>query len=223
MSATAVIAPTAPAAIISAPKKAAAAKPKAPKEKKAIKKAEHPAWANMMESAVKSLNEKGGTSIPAIKKYILANFKVDAEHITTHLRRGSKAALASGKLTQAKGHGLSGSFKLGAGKVKKAAAPAKKTIKIKKAAAKKAASPKKSGSAKKAAKPKKSTGTPKVAKTGAKPKKASAKPKKAGAKTKKITKKIVKKAPSPIKIKTSKKIKAPKAPKPKTTKKAAAK
>jgi hypothetical protein len=84
----------------------------------------------MMEAAVKGLNEKRGSSISAIKKYIVANYKVDAEHLTPHLRRGAKAALASGKLVQAKGTGLTGSFKAGAGKGGKKASPAKKTIKV---------------------------------------------------------------------------------------------
>jgi len=76
--------------------------------------AHHPPWADMMCAAVKSLNEKHGSSIPAIKKYILANYTIDIEpsKITPMMKRGAKAALASKMLRQVKGKGLSGSFKL---------------------------------------------------------------------------------------------------------------
>ena len=53
---------------------AAAAKPA--KAKKPAKKAEHPPSGVMVLAAVKALKDKKGSSLPAIKKYIAANYKV---------------------------------------------------------------------------------------------------------------------------------------------------
>jgi len=72
----------------------------------------HPPWADMMVEAVTNLHHRGGSSVPAIKKYITSTFTIDNEKITPLLRRGAKAALTSKKLKQVKGKGLSGSFKL---------------------------------------------------------------------------------------------------------------
>merc|ERR1712110_4549 len=55
----------------------AAAAPKVAKAKKPAKKAEHPPSAVMVLAAVKALKDKKGSSLPAIKKYIAANYKVD--------------------------------------------------------------------------------------------------------------------------------------------------
>jgi hypothetical protein len=76
--------------------------------------AHHPPWADMMCAAVQSLNEKHGSSMSAIKKYILSHYTIDidANKITPMLKRGLKAATASKKLRHVKGHGLAGSFKL---------------------------------------------------------------------------------------------------------------
>jgi len=96
-------------------------KPKAPKPaaeggkvKTKHAHAHHPPWADMMMTAVKALNERHGSSVPAIKKYILSTYKIDTEpdKITPMLRRGLKAAMASNKLKQVKGKGLAGSFKM---------------------------------------------------------------------------------------------------------------
>jgi len=76
--------------------------------------AHHPPWADMMCVAVQSLNEKHGSSMLAIKKYILSHYTIDidANKFTPMLKRGLKAATASKKLRHVKGHGLAGSFKL---------------------------------------------------------------------------------------------------------------
>ena len=68
----------------------------------------------MMVAAVKALNEKHGSSMPAIKKYILSTYNIDTgpEKVTPMLRRGLKAATASNKLTHVKGKGLAGSFRI---------------------------------------------------------------------------------------------------------------
>jgi len=161
-----------------APKKAAA-KPKKP--------ADHPPVAEMVNTAIKSLGERKGSSLAAIKKYVAANNKVDMDRINPFIRRYLKKAVEDGKLVQTKGTGASGSFKLSkpakeekpkkkpAAKKPAAKKPAAKKEKAKKPAAKK--SPKKA--AKKAKTPKKEKAkkpkTPKKPKAKKTPKKAAAK------------------------------------------------
>ncbi|CAL1290283.1 unnamed protein product [Larinioides sclopetarius] len=177
-------------------------KAKTPKAKKPKTVPTHPKVSEMVNAAIASLKERGGSSVQAIKKYIKANYKVDAEKLSPFIKKYLKTAVASGGLVQTKGKGATGSFRMGgsasSGKEKKVAA------KPKKAAVKAAPKPKK---------PK--TTTPKKA---AKPKKVAAKPKKTPTKkTKPATPKKVAK-PKTVKAKT------PKAKKPKATpKKAAAK
>ncbi|KNE87684.1 hypothetical protein PSTG_18925 [Puccinia striiformis f. sp. tritici PST-78] len=137
----------------------------------------------MVNSAIKSLKERGGSSLQAIKKYITANYKTDAEKLSPFIKKYIKGAVASGALVQTKGKGASGSFKLASKEKKPAAAKktaaAKKPVAAKKAVAEKkpkaAAAPKKVKSPSKA---KKATKAPAAKKPKApKPKKAAAKPK----------------------------------------------
>jgi histone H1/5 len=183
------------------PAKKAAAKPK--------KVAEHPPVAEMVSSAISNLKDKKGSSLAAIKKYVAANNKVDMDRIASFIRRYLKKAVADGKLTQTKGTGASGSFKLAKPeKVEKKpkAKPAAKPKVAKPKAAKKAKTPKKA--AKKPAAKKDVKKTPKKAakkatKSPKKEKKAKAtKPKKPMAKTSKSPKKAAKK---PAAKKTAKK------------------
>lgn len=188
---------SAPAPATTTPKKSKAAASKKPRVKPA-----HPPTSDMVNAAIKNLKERGGSSLQAIKKYISANYKVDAEKLAPFIRKYLKAAVVSGALTQPKGKGASGSFKLSVksegkaatGAVKKAKAPAKpkgekkpkaaaaKKTGVKKPAAKKVAKPAKSPKAKKVSKP--PTKKPK----SPKPKKAAVKkaktPKKTAAKKK---------------------------------------
>ena len=105
----------------------------------------HPIYIDMVTTAIAALREKGGSSRQAIIKYITANYKVNADVISTFIKSSLKKGVAAGVLKQVKGAGASGSFKLE--KVKK---PAKKAVK--KPAAKKSAA--KKPAAKKAAKSK---------------------------------------------------------------------
>lgn len=168
----------------SAPKKAAA-KPKKPMD--------HPPVAEMVNTAIKSLAEKKGSSLAAIKKHVAANNKVDMDRLTPFIRRYLKKAVTDGKLVQTKGTGASGSFKLA--KPAKEEKPKKKPA-AKKPAAKKPAAKKEKKAKKPAAKksPKKAA---KKAKTPTKEKKAKKvkTPKKPKAKTaaKKTPKKAAKK------------------------------
>merc|ERR1712039_581659 len=72
---------------------AAAAKPA--KAKKPAKKAEHPPSAVMVLAAVKALKDKKGSSLPAIKKYIAANYKVDVAKISPFIRKAIKKLVAN--------------------------------------------------------------------------------------------------------------------------------
>ncbi|WP_457844077.1 histone H1/H5 family protein, partial [Staphylococcus aureus] len=50
--------------------------------------------------------------LQAIKKYVSANYKVDAEKMSPFIKKYLKSAVVSGTLVQTKGKGASGSFKL---------------------------------------------------------------------------------------------------------------
>lgn len=161
----------------------AAASPKkaAPKKKPATKKpADHPKYIDMIAAAIVALKERNGSSRQAIVKYIKANYKV-GDNADVHVKMALKRGVASGALSQPKGTGASGSFKV----VKKAEPkkpapkkPAKKPAK-KKPAAKKPAktTPKKKKPAKKATSAKK-TKKPAAKKPAAKKPAAKKTPKK---------------------------------------------
>ena len=165
-----------------------------PTKKAAPKKAaEHPAYKDMIATAIKALANKSGSSKVAISKYITANYKVGDRH-ESQLKLALLRGLKSGALVKKTGLGCAGSFKLAAvekkAAVKKPAAkkpaakkPAAKKTAAKKTAAKKAGTPKKKVAAKS---PKKKTAaakktTPKKKPTAAKKKPAAKKatPKKA--------------------------------------------
>ena len=132
--------------------KAAAAKPKKAKAAKT-----HPPTGEMVVNAVKTLKERGGSSLQAIKKFLAAQYKVDVEKLAPFIKKFLKSAVAKGQLLQTKGKGASGSFKLPAA-AKKEAAP--KAVKPKSAAPKKAAGEKKKPAKKSVAKKPKAAGSP---------------------------------------------------------------
>lgn len=172
------------------------------KKKAAPKKpAEHPKYIDMIVAAITALKERNGSSRQAILKYIQANYKV-GDGASTHLKMALKRGVTSGALSQPKGTGASGSFKVVKKEApkKKAAAkkkPAAKKPAAKKPAAKKAAAkkstPKKKPAAKKST-PKK-TKKPAAKKTSAK-KPAAKKPAKKPAAKKPAAKKAPKKKPA---------------------------
>lgn len=171
----------------------AASPKKAKATKKPAKPAEHPKYIDMISAAITSLKERTGSSRQAIAKYIKANYKV-GDGADTHIKMALKRGVASGALSQVKGAGASGSFK-----VVKKEAPKKKKPAAKKPAAKKPAA--KKPASKKAATKK----TPKKAAKKSTPKKAAKKPaakkaaKKPAAKkpaSKKASKKTPKKKPA---------------------------
>ena len=80
------------------------------KAAKPRKPAAHPPYAEMIAKAIVGLGDKKGSSKVAIKKYILANFKVeDTKAANTQLNIALKRGVAGGKLITAKGH--AGTFK----------------------------------------------------------------------------------------------------------------
>lgn len=82
----------------------------------------HPKISVMVEAAIRDLKERRGSSLPAIKKYIDNNYKVDMTRMTPLIKKYLKTAVANGALLQTSGKGASGSFKLktsGSAKVEK--------------------------------------------------------------------------------------------------------
>ena len=150
----------------------AAAKSPAKKAAKPKAKAAHPPTSQMVLAAVKALKERNGSSLPAIKKYIAANYKVDVVKLAPFIKKALKSLTEKGKLVQTKGKGASGSFKVAA------AAKAEKKPKAKKPKTpkKKAKSPKKKAAAKKPAGEKKKKSPKKAAKKPAAKKPAAKKP-----------------------------------------------
>ena len=108
----------------------------------------HPKYEDMVKAAILALKDKKGSSVPAIAKYLAANFKLPANFkkvLSTQLKNLVKA----GKLLKIKAsYKLGDALKKAPKKPKKKAA--KKPKKAKKAAAKKAV--KKPKKAKKATK-----------------------------------------------------------------------
>ncbi|XP_015370472.1 PREDICTED: histone H1A, sperm-like [Diuraphis noxia] len=187
-------------------------KKKAPATKTKSAAAAHPSTAVMVISAVKELNEKKGSSLSAIKKYMATNYKVDSAKLAPFIRKFLKAAVVKGALVQTNGTGAMGHFRLPVDAKKKpvaakkpsAAAASKKKVAAKKPAAKAAAS---------AGTPKKRKLAAKKAPTAAEPaakksKAVAAKPRKSLVKAKKPV--VASKPPKAKKASAVTKVKAPK-------------
>ena len=166
-------------------------------KKPAVKKpADHPTYKEMIVAAITTLKERNGSSRQAIVKYITANYKV-GDNATVHVKLALKRMVTNKDLTQTKGTGASGSFKVvKKAEPKKPKKPAAKKPAAKKTTAKKAAA--KKPAAKKATPKKK----PAAKKKAATPKKAAKKPAKKATAKKPAAKKVTKKTP---KKKTAKK------------------
>nr|XP_045586920.1 histone H1-like [Procambarus clarkii] len=81
----------------------------------------------MVLAAVAALKDRKGSSLQAIKKYVVANNKVEAAKIAIYIRRFLKKAVADGILVQTKGSGASGSFKLAVAEKRAVLTPKKAT------------------------------------------------------------------------------------------------
>ncbi|XP_021706524.1 histone H1-like [Aedes aegypti] len=194
-----------------------------PRDRQAEEAVDHPPVNDMVVAAIKTLKERNGSSLQAIKKYIAANYKCDVAKLAPFLKKALKNGVEKGKFVQTKAPAASGSFKLKA-EAKKAASEKKPKKagekKAKKATGEKKKATKKPAGEKKAKKPagekkaKKPAAAKKAKAAGAKAAKKAGGVKKAAAPKQKATK------PS----KTA--AKKPKTPKPKKAapaKKAAAK
>lgn len=178
--------------------------------KQSKSKSNHPPTSEMVNTAIKGLKEKSGSSLQAIKKYIGSNYKVDSEKLAPFIRKYLKSAVQSGSLVQTKGKGASGSFKLAASA---SAQGTQKKVTSKKVVKSGDVSVKNSNVTA-VDKKKKKTPAAKTNSTASRTKKA------ATAIEKKITK--VTKSPSKAKKTVKSPTKKPKAPKPKTVKSVAA-
>ncbi|XP_076246010.1 histone H1-like [Calliopsis andreniformis] len=121
-------------------------------------KSSHPPTSAMVKAAIKELKDRKGSSVKAIKKYIIATYNVDDSKLAPLIKRYIKTAITSGAVVQTKGSGASGSFKLPVSaqekiKAKKAKIPEKKAVEKKVLTKKPASSKKTAKSVKKAAVP----------------------------------------------------------------------
>lgn len=91
------------ATAVATPAQASPKKSKAGASKKPRVKPAHPRTSEMVWNAIKSLKERGGSSLQAIKKYIAANYKVDSDKHAQFIKKYLKTAVASGELVQTKG------------------------------------------------------------------------------------------------------------------------
>lgn len=138
---------------VSTDKKAPVTKPKKVK----APASQHPKYSVMIESAIKALAERSGSSRQAILKYVTANYDLEPKKAASQLKLALKRAVAGGQLKMAKQSGKgAGCYKLSSGaeggkktKPKKKTEesllpPTKKETKIKKkAVVKKPPAPKK--------------------------------------------------------------------------------
>merc|ERR1712026_461987 len=160
---------------------AAATPKKAAKAKKPAAKPTHPPVATMVVAAIGALKDRKGSSLPAIKKYIAATYKVDVAKLAPFIRRALKKGVEAKKLIKVKA-----SYKLAKEEKKpKAKKPKAKKPKAKKPKAKKVKKSPKPAAKKPAAKktPKKAAAKKPAAKKPAAKKPAAKKtPKKAAPK-----------------------------------------
>jgi len=150
--AAAPVAPVSDAPAKSPKKKAAAPKKAASGAKKAKSAGNHPKYSEMVQQALSTLKERGGSSRQAILKYIVKNFQVgnDEAVVNQHLKVALKNGVKNDSLKQSKGTGATGSFRIGEKKTEKKVAPKKKAAAPKKAAAAKKPKPAKAKAATKA-------------------------------------------------------------------------
>ncbi|KER29763.1 hypothetical protein T265_03673 [Opisthorchis viverrini] len=96
----------APNSALAVSRTAKSSKPKIP--------ANHAPVIDMVKASISTGKDRKGISLPTIKKFIGANYKVDVEKLDPHIRRGIVHAVETGVLVRVsnKGKGASGSFKV---------------------------------------------------------------------------------------------------------------
>ncbi|EFP05958.1 hypothetical protein GCK72_017410 [Caenorhabditis remanei] len=75
----------------------------------------HPSYMEMIKGAISAIDNGKGSSKAAILKYIAQNYHVgeNLPKVNSHLRSVLKKAVDSGDIEQARGHGATGSFRMG--------------------------------------------------------------------------------------------------------------
>lgn len=76
------------------------------------KKTTHPPTSEMVETALKHLDNRRGTSFYAIKQFVFSMYNVDPVRITPFIKRFLETAVSQGAVVRTKGTGLAGSFRL---------------------------------------------------------------------------------------------------------------
>lgn len=87
----------------------------------------HPSTAVMVTAAIKTLNDKKGSTLQAIKKYLSVNYNVNLTKFAPFVCKYLKTAVAKGDLIRTKGSGALGYFKLPI-EVKKPSVKKKKAV-----------------------------------------------------------------------------------------------
>ncbi|KAL1284985.1 Histone H1.4 [Trichinella pseudospiralis] len=130
-----------------------AAAPNAQKKSRAPKKpktaSNHPAYTEMIVTALKTLKDHHGSSRQGLLKYIMANYNVgtDAKMVNAHMKMALKRGLKSGTIKLAKGTGASGRFRVGETKPAVMKKPKKATNTVKKTTVKKSTKKQSTGGA----------------------------------------------------------------------------
>jgi len=144
-----------PSATANSPKKA-----KKATKGKSTHGSSHPKYSDMIKSALKSLNDRGGSSRAAILKFVLANYSLDPVQANQHLKLALKNGVKGKYFKQTKGNGASGSFKLADGAAKPAKKKSSKPKKAKSTSTTKSGTKKRSASKSAGSKPAKKVATP---------------------------------------------------------------
>ena len=66
----------------------------------------------MVNAAIRKLKDPGGSSLPAVKKFIETKYNVDSSTLSSPIKEYIKKSICNGTLSQAAGVGARGSFKL---------------------------------------------------------------------------------------------------------------
>jgi len=76
------------------------------------KKSSHPTYEEMIRNAIQDMGERGGSSLQAIKKYILDNYRVPEDGFAPRLNNAIRTQVEEGHLDKNKGsYRLSSSYR----------------------------------------------------------------------------------------------------------------
>uniref|UniRef100_A0A6V7HUK0 H15 domain-containing protein n=1 Tax=Bracon brevicornis TaxID=1563983 RepID=A0A6V7HUK0_9HYME len=77
-----------------------------------VRRSVHPTTSVMVTTAIKTLSERNGSSMHAIKKFMAQEYNIDVDARSHLIKKALKEGVASGDIIQTTGIGASGSFKL---------------------------------------------------------------------------------------------------------------